>query len=192
MIPYKDFKPSKDDKKGKQVLVIGKKGSGKTYFTKKLLDKYPNHVVFDVNNEYKGYKRYIPSNYDGQSQQVELELLLKKIILPNAGKVDLLVVEEADMTLPNKGELTPMQRALINLNRHLGLTVVYITRRPQLINTNVPALADFICCFKLDDVNDLKRIGELHPAILPNMEKVTSENHNFVMYDGSNATIEKA
>lgn len=191
MFNWEFFKPDKERKVGKQILVLGKKGCGKSYFTKELLKKYPNHIVVDINKEYQGFKRYIPSNFDSNSLVAEFDLLMRKIIVPHKDKIDLLVIEEADMILPNKADLSDTQRALINLNRHWGLCVVMITRRPALINTNVPALADAIICFKLDDVNDLDRIGRLHPDLITAMPQVNRENHEFVFYDGVTTQITK-
>ena len=181
---FEILKPDKKNRKGKQMLIIGKKGQGKTYFAHKILDRFKNHVVFDFNDEYKNYKRYIPQNFDTDSLQMEFDLLLKKIIMPHIDKIDVLVIEEADMIFPNKDNLTSTQRALLNLNRHWGSTVIYITRRPQLINTNVPALSDYIVAFKLDDSNDLKRLQVLTPALVGQLMAMPSKTHEFLFYDG--------
>jgi hypothetical protein len=177
--------------KGKQIMVLGAKGCGKTYFTKWLCKHFPRHLVFDMVSEYKGFNRYLPSSFDAESLREELELLLSKVVIPKHSMLDMFIVEEADMILPNKSNLTNAQRTLLNLNRHFGITTVFITRRPALINTNVFALSNYIAVFKLIEKRDIERISYLFPQMKDAFAKLDQRKHNFIFFDGNAYSIEK-
>ena len=82
------------DLKGKGVCVFGLKGSGKSVWTRNLINQYTKHLIVDPMLEYRGFKRYIPMNrtyHDGAID--ELDLLASTLVIPKRmdgkAKVDL-------------------------------------------------------------------------------------------------------
>jgi hypothetical protein len=96
------------------VIVAGRNGAGKTTLARVLVSKHRKAFVI------------APSREWGEWGNVEA-LALKAI---QQGS-DALVLDDADAYLPSNP--SPFWVRLFNTNRHLGLDVLLLTRRPQAL-----------------------------------------------------------
>lgn len=182
-----------------RLTVIGIQGSGKTYLVKKaILDKEPQHLVIDPNDEYDGYTRYVPrftDDYEKLTQ--EIKLTIKKLVLPNTWSLEqmektgkdkpkrlkLLVIDEADLVAPARRNINSMLRNLIVKSRHLRLDIVFISRRPTDLNAYIMDTSDKLVVFKQVGYNALKTLR----ALKLDSDKVVKEldyaKHEFLLFD---------
>ena len=129
----------------KRFAILGLPGSGKTILAKSILDSNPRHIVIDPNGEYGGYRRWRP-NRIGDS--AELERFMIDVVIP--WKPDLLMLDESNMYIPRApARLSPAFTMIANINRHLGISVGTIARRPSQIHTDLLELSSYLFVFNL-------------------------------------------
>jgi len=151
----------------KVILVLGKRGSGKTYFTKTVILKRIRRpiFIFDPLGEYPGTKlnlkqiiayirkRKLPAiiNFFSESDQEEEAFYRLIYKLGNCS----LVMEEADI-YTNPQYISPGLANLLKRGRHKNIDMVFITRRPAEINRLVSAQATTIISFFQNEPRDLQ------------------------------------
>jgi DNA helicase HerA-like ATPase len=183
-----------------RLTVIGLQGSGKTYLVKKaILDKEPQHLVIDPNDEYGNeYTRYIPrftDDYEKLTQ--EIKLVVKKLVLPNCWSLEqmqksgkdkpkrlkLLVIDEADLIAPARTNINSMLRNLIVKSRHLRLDIVFISRRPTDLNAYIMDTSDKLVVFKQVGYNALKTLRALKLDSDKVIKELDYAKHEFLLFD---------
>ena len=182
-----------------RLTVIGLQGSGKTYLVKKaILDKEPQHLVIDPNDEYDGYTRYVPrftDDYEKLTQ--EIKLVVKKLVLPNCWSLEqleksgkdkpkrlkLLVIDEADLIAPARTNINSMLRNLIVKSRHLRLDIVFISRRPTDLNAYIMDTSDKLVVFKQVGYNALKTLRALKLDSDKVIKQLDYAKHEFLLFD---------
>ena len=75
--------------------------------------------------------------------------------------INLIVIDEADGELPNKGRGNDLCRELLKRGRHRGVSLVLASQSPMFITRDIWRLADRIVIFKITDENDQKRLAQL-------------------------------
>ena len=182
-----------------RLTVIGIQGSGKTYLVKKaILDKEPQHLVIDPNDEYDGYTRYVPrftDDYEKLTQ--EIKLVIKKLVLPNCWSLEqmektgkdkpkrlkVLVIDEADLIAPARRNINSMLRNLIVKSRHLRLDIVFISRRPTDLNAYIMDTSDKLVVFKQVGYNALKTLRALKLDSDKAIKQLDYAKHEFLLFD---------
>ena len=149
------------------ILVLGKKGSGKSFFVKNVLLKKLKRPVFIIDPlaEYPGKRmglsgivaalrrRKIPPVINFISRTDEEEERFFKIIF-RLGNCTL-IIEEADLYC--NPQFIPSSLAnLLKRGRHRGIDMVFITRRPAEINRLISAQTNTIISFYQNEPRDLK------------------------------------
>jgi len=186
-----------------RITIIGLQGSGKTYLAKKaFLDREPNHLVIDPNDEYAGYTRYVPKYADDYEKLVEeIKIAVRKLVLPNTWSLEqlekkgkdkpdrlkLLVIDEADLILPAKHNINAAIRNLIVKSRHLRLDIIFISRRPTDLNAYVMDVSDFLIVYKQVGYNALKTLRALKLDSDKAIKELDYENHEFLLFDRERA-----
>ena len=182
-----------------RLTVIGLQGSGKTYLVKKaILDKEPQHLVIDPNDEYDGYTRYVPRFTDDYEKLTsEIKLVVKKLVLPNCWSLEqlektgkdkpkrlkLLVIDEADLIAPARTNINSMLRNLIVKSRHLRLDIVFISRRPTDLNAYIMDTSDKLVVFKQVGYNALKTLRALKLDSDKVIKQLDYAKHEFLLFD---------
>jgi hypothetical protein len=188
-----------------RFIAIGLQGGGKTYLIKKLfLDKEPNHLVIDPNDEYGDtYTRYVPRYTDDYEKlNAEMKLCIKKLVLPNTWSLEqmqvhkdkekpdrlkLLVIDEADLIAPARTNINAALRNLVVKSRHLRLTIVFISRRPTDLNAYLMDTADFLFVFKQVGYNSLRVLRALKVDSDKVIKDLDYNKHEFLFFDRERA-----
>lgn len=184
-----------------RISIIGLQGSGKTYFAKRFfLQKEPYHLVFDPNNEYDGFNRYVPhtralEDYDTLSQEVKL--MVKRLVLPNIWSLEklqatgkekekrlkLLVFDEADLIMPARKQFNFALRNLWVNSRHYRLDLLTLTRRPTDLNTYVMDTSDFLIVFNIAGHNALRVLKDIHKDAADAVKNLNYRKYEFLVFD---------
>lgn len=181
---------------------LGIQGTGKTHLTKEdLIPLFGEfYFVIDFNDEYQGFNRYIPKyggkNYDFNLYKQEIELLIKKVIIPSCDTIEdqkargkrrrmalrLLVIEEADVLAPSKHNINPMVRHLVVVSRHLDLCIAFNARRPTDLNAYIMDTSDFLIMFTQTGKNAKKVLADICEGADGAIEELNFKNHEFLFF----------
>lgn len=148
---------------GQHTMVLGLKGSGKSNWVQHALTqpRYSGHVMYDVCREHDVLNQYLPEYRRGDRAISEFDEMVTKLIVdaPRSKRPDLLGIEEASRVAPNRGKQSEALLELIDLNRHYGVGIVAVARRPAQVHTDLIELADQLVVFRLTGTNDRRRLN---------------------------------
>lgn len=166
------------------LLVVGRRGSGKSTLTKGLLKGRPKVVAFDPRAEYGGrgwtvaYTRtevlkamkrdwargfhiaYVPPAGEEIEALHKLTLICWAAQSPYEDGRDprklTLVVEEADLSFPATRLPSDLSgmQRVVNQGRHVGIEAIAVTQRPALISKNFRGNVATSYVFPLADEDD--------------------------------------
>lgn len=180
------------------VTVYGPPGSGKTNYIKWLLrqPQYRRHIVFDPMKEYDSgeYNVFRPSSrrYD-DGGNAELNDLIDDMVISAPGDVrpKFIVVDEANRVIPNRKDPGPAVADLIDFNRHFGVSLITIARRPTQLNTDLENLANHIFIFGGRGKNDYRSYADIHRDLPEAIEEKEQYEPVYVSGDGDLRIFDK-
>jgi len=159
-----------DPAKPTVVLVVGRRGSGKTYASRRIIERFRRRggVVLAVD----------PVSSDPpQDSHLASAADVWDSDMPESTPegVTMVAVDEADMYAPQadaRRRPPPPLVDLIRRGRHRGVTLVLCTQRPALVMRDAYALADYVVICQTTDARDLKTLSEL-PGVAEHREKIS-------------------
>lgn len=184
-----------------RVVIIGLQGSGKTYLVKNyFLKRTPYHIVFDPNDEYVGYRRYVPHQKSIEDEDIlreEVKLFVKKMVKPNIWSIEqkektgkektkrlhLVAFDEADLILPARKNINYALRDLWVNSRHYRIDLVAVTRRPTDLNAYVMDTADYLIVFKVPGLNAIRTLREINPKAQDAVNRLDYKKYEFLLFD---------
>lgn len=160
----------------KTTSVFGLKGSGKTFFTRWLLNQYAEKgsksLVVDMTHHdflkmHARVDRYLPEHvqYTPESIREANDFLNKLILSPPRKLYKILAIDESNRWHPQGRPLPSASAKLNDENRHVPVGVIHIARRPVQLNTNIVELSDNLVIFNLKGVNDIRYLNELSDGL---------------------------
>ena len=148
--------------KNNHTMVFGLKGSGKSNWVQYVLNQpaYQAHLMYDVCREHEPLRCYLPEHRRGDKAIAEFNEVLNRMIIEveREQRPEVLAIEEVSRLAPNRGGSPESLLELIDLNRHYGVGVVGVARRPAQVDTDLVELADNLIIFKLTGKNDYRRL----------------------------------
>lgn len=180
---------------GRQGMVLGKKGQGKSNFVQHLLtqDRYRNTLVFDTNREHANTNlpRYVPKHRRGDKARAELGEVLSRYVVTDREyrdiRPDLVVLEELSRYAPSRGSMAEELGEFIDLARHYGVGLIGVARRPAQVDTDTVELADWLVIFRVDGDNDVKKLNRLSSGL--GDAAADLPDYHFLVYDGADWAV---
>jgi DNA helicase HerA-like ATPase len=110
------------------------------------------------------YTVYRPSERRYPGSNEELNAVIDDLVLgvKEEARPRYLVVDEANRSLPNQKDPGEGAADLIDFNRHFGVSLLAISRRPSQLNTDLENLANHTFCFGLKGKNDRRAYSQIH------------------------------
>lgn len=160
----------------KIILIIGKRGSGKTYLARKLIAEHQRLFIYDVMSEYtegvifgpedwptlaafwkRVYRRPFRIIYRPIEDEAEMQVLARLIYA--LGNVTFLV-EEVD-TVAQSYSIPYMFRRIIRRGRHRDITLIGVTPSPYGIHRDLTRQAKEIYIFRTNEPRDIAYLKDL-------------------------------
>ncbi|MBS7252234.1 MAG: DUF87 domain-containing protein [Candidatus Freyarchaeota archaeon] len=193
-------------KYAERCVILGKTGSGKTYFCREFLARLnvPRIIVYDIEWEYDCLQPCFVENELYRIKNYLYQPRFRLIFQPQTDSIEvfeevcgliysnydiLFVAEEIDTWEKSKGNLTPQFANLIKRGRKRGISVISISQRPAECHKTVIANAEHWFLFKLTYKGDLdwleenripKEICDKLPFLPP---------YYFIHFDGERAEL---
>ena len=168
-----------EHKENKIVTVLGRKGTGKSFFVKnQLLSKFRRKIILDSQDEYNtGVKiynvkdtiKYLELNYEKPDFNIifkmsefreyfeDIEKLFKAVWLVG----DLTIVVEEANIFCNPYFISPALNILLLRGRHKNINQLYISQRPANVHKNLLGQSDVLFLFQNPLFNDWKIFKQL-------------------------------
>jgi len=197
-----------DGAEAKINIIIGTRGSGKSYLTKKLILEKPRMLIYDTQHEYRDAIGFEHDEYEMMLQywQKHCEGSFRLAYRP-ADAMDLeefdriaaLVFALGDMTFVceevhtycQTNRVTPNFKAVLSRGRHKGIEVFCVTQRPFGIDRYVTSQAKRAHLFATNEPRDLQYIRDYFGyAVFNMMGRLGTYEH--VRWTDGQAQIEKA
>jgi len=187
------------------VIVIGRKGSGKSYLIKHLfLPQFSSYVIDDhvmerVRNEYAdfGYRaKYLSeivgkprvNYYDYQKDDSSFEKIWNAVKAhANKWGDTLLVIDEAHIHFSKKSLPVP-QKEVLHENRHYGTGIILASQRIYDINPIAYKQADYIIIFYSREPREIEFIRKYISSEVAETVK-TLKQYYFVLFDVNNQRV---
>jgi len=153
----------------KIILIFGKRGSGKSYLAKKIIETEPRLVIFDTMSEYENgvvfgaetfdqclgfwrrvYRQNFRIIYQPLNPDAEIERICQLVY--NLGNCCFLV-EEIDCYCSTH-QISETFAAIVQRGRHKNITLVGITQRPYGIHRLLTRQAKEIYVFNTNEPRD--------------------------------------
>lgn len=158
------------------VVILGKKGSGKTSFAMNEIRRKERLVIFDFNREYSDF--YVVTNPEKLVELLTLnyEGRFRVAYQPDPTR-DLddhfhhlskalfcmqnltFLCEEVDL-VSSAGEMPEGLQKIINYGRHRGISLIALSRRAHKVPRDLTANADRIISFAQFEPRDLRYLAE--------------------------------
>ena len=169
--------------KNVKSCVFGIQGSGKTYFVENfIIPNFKNPFVYRIHREdfIKTKKNVLV--YDGEANNQELEVVAKKVIqFGKEKKIDVFILDETDLFLKNIIAVPKNMTDLILNHRHYNLALIFISRRPQSIPTEIVESCENIITFKIEGENVERKFKAIHPDFPALLSQLDKDKHNFIL-----------
>ena len=169
--------------KNVKTCVFGIQGSGKTFFVENfVINQFKNPFVYRVHREDFNKTKKNVLVYDGEISNAELEDVVKRVIrFGKEKKIDCFILDETDLFLKNMVAIPKSMTDLILNHRHYNLGLVFISRRPQSIPTEIVESCENIITFIIEGENVERKFRAIHPDFQILLPKLQKDKHNFIL-----------
>ena len=173
--------------KAHKACIFGIQESGKTFWMQEMYKHFKKPLVLKVNEDdaWDKLPNIFVAELDGRDIQGDFAFWIKKAReLAREGKIDLLIIDEADMFFRSNYDIDENLMDITLNHRHMGkqgLAVWFATRRPQDIPTRIVESCKFLVIFPLEGANAVKKFNEIDPRIVPKLEELRFKDRRFII-----------
>lgn len=149
------------DVSNQKMIIGGLQGTGKTYYSKKLVNFHGYRVLVyakhrhDYISEPENWFIYIPKDF---YEEIE-DFIGYAIELGKKKQIDGVLIDEFDLIYRNNSDLKRNMNDLILNHRHYNLFMIGVTRRPQDIPQKVLESSKYKVFFAIEGDNVIKKLN---------------------------------
>jgi len=167
----------------KKILIFGLNGTGKTYLAKHLSRYFKTFVITMNSYEWKNENVVV-----GECKLIEDYKFWCDFVVSNYNKlkVNLVILDDFDVFFEHHLETLPSFQNLVYRNRHMGLSVIAITRRPQNLPAKYWEAFDILVGFTVHSPTTVQKLNQIYPSLGDMVAKLQIGSYKFVWYDGKN------
>ena len=168
------------DLANKKIGIFGIQGSGKTHLARELLKGFRAPFIYRITGDFDNLDNAVIFKQTDKYLDLDLFLDTAKRLGQN-GKIDALVLDEADLFLTESRINQGLMNELILMHRHFNLAFILISRAPQDIPRKVFESCHYIINFKLDAPLVKRKFEDLHEDYKVLMPQLDFNRHNFII-----------
>lgn len=173
-----------DTLKQTKICIIGMQGSGKTTLAKKIVRTFKKPLVYGVYpeewiHEPQKIRIYIPPSFTPEAFEEFARILIAEQV--NYKTFDCLLIDDADLFFNSNFSRYPSTNRLFISQRQLGLSLIFVSKRPQNLSTKIYENSDYIFIFAIEGVNVKKYVYNLHEEMKNLVPQLSRKNHLFII-----------
>jgi DNA helicase HerA-like ATPase len=154
------------------ISIFGRKGGGKSFLTKEIIEEHRRVFIFDTVGEYEGaiesFEAGVQATLEAQEKRrfkiafriVNDEDALRLMRLVYDVPRTLVVFEETSFYC-SPSYLPEELARFVRYGRHREISQIYISRRPAEISRDLTAQSDIIVSFQQHEPADLEYLGRV-------------------------------
>ena len=154
--------------KGRKILAIGIQESGKTEWAKnKIRTQFKHPIVWTEHpNDWEKEDCFI---YKPETDNISKELeefcsTIKRVNTNTDGRFihfDVVVFDDVDATITNAQYPASLRDLNANHRHYDKLSMIFICRRPEQLNTNIVESCHYLVCFSVEGENTFNKLRAL-------------------------------
>ena len=94
--------------------------------------------------------------------------------------VDAFIIDDADLLFKTHFDVNPQLQDLVINNRHYGLTLIFVSRRPQDIPTRIYGICEILCLFAIDSPHVIKLLNDYSDGLGDRVRELDPRSHDFI------------
>lgn len=189
------------------ILIMGRRGCGKTHLSKRIQEIYPRRVIIDTLSEYKdqgqvvnSFTEFTNAIFDLKKENKKEFVLIYQFPLESPmneaefnqimricyyfGNIQI-VLEEIQNHCSTQWLPHWLKNNLL-VGRHQGLSLLFTSQRPGEVNKTIVSQCHHIFCGTLTDKNDINYVAGF---LNQNSEKLSGlPDRRFIYFNSKNTT----
>ena len=181
-------------KSNDRALIIGKTGSGKSYWIKKMLPSFNRFIFYDPKHQHNDVKALLVKDIKAlRSAFYKYPKIIYRPFVPNddefneicricyfRGNMTLILDEVSYHVSSNR--IQHFHKILMTTGRTRGIGVWNCTQRPREVVHNVLiSETDHVICFRLNLLTDRKKLAESFSEIFMTADELT--DYKYIYYN---------
>ena len=149
------------------IGLIGAKGTGKTYLTKRILSHYPKHriLVLDKRQQYNEYAHVVPETLDVKTLDAFLKMVYEH------EKDVCIVLDDLDLYLQYANSSPYLKNILVEGATKLNIGLIWQAKHLVNLDANILSETNFLI------------VGHTFFTSKSDLDKLTVLGFDFTMYD---------
>lgn len=162
----------------KKILIFGLNGTGKTHLAKYLSRFFKSGVITLNSYEWKEEDVLIFESPNIETYEFWLNQITQNSELRK--NINCVIIDDFDVFFTSHLQNLKAFSDLVFRNRHLGLTVIAITRRPQNIPTKYYEIFEILVGFTIEATNVINKLNEIYQGLGDMVKNLPYKSYKFV------------
>lgn len=171
----------------KKICVVGLPEQGKTYLVALIAGLFKCLVYTShFNKEDRDYETW--DNLENAYVIIPKDFISEFTLWCGAAKrmaktntINCFIIDDADLLFKSHFDTNRQFQSLIINCAHYGLTLIFVSRRPQDLPTKVFEQSEIICAFPIEGTNVIKKFNVIHEGFGDMVKNLTYDSHDFVL-----------
>jgi hypothetical protein len=170
--------------RNRKIIISGMQHAGKTFLAERIASNFKSPAIYSVNLDdranYWNKDNYIlisTKDFIGEADY----WFGKCIAWAKRGKIDCIVIDDADILFKTHFDVMPNLRDLWSNHYHYNLTLILISHRLNDIPRRLYGQTEVYCLFTIEDLTTVQTCNELYGGMGDMIKSIPLGSYQFVL-----------